>query len=202
MLEQEVKIELLHRADLERFAAALADESSLPPRSVRQTNHYFDAPDLCLARALTMLRLREADGRVVLAYKAGTQVEAGSFSSLEIESELPLESLGGLLARPGGLLDIDVPPTRALLERHGRIALERIASLENRRRIFKIESFTIELDAMRFAGGGEEFEIEVESETPEAARRFCLERLAALGIESRPGTETKFQRVLRRMGRR
>jgi adenylate cyclase class IV len=202
MIEQEIKIELLHRADLERFAAALADESSLPPRSVRQTNHYFDAPDLRLARALTMLRLREADGRVVLAYKAGTQVEAGSFSSLEIESELPLDDLRGLLERPERILDLDLPPARALIERHGRMPLERIALLENRRRVFEVAGFKVELDAMRFAGGGEEFEIEVESETPAAARRFCLERLAALGIESRPGTETKFQRVLRRMGRR
>ena len=85
-------------------------------------------------------------------------------------------------------------------QRFGVLDLGIAGTLENERTTFRGNDYTVELDRMRFADGGEEFELEVESDDPDGARAWCGEILAALGIELRASTETKYERVLRRGG--
>ena len=199
MIEQEIKIAIPDRGAFEAIVAAFSADSRQPPRLVEQMNHYFDTADHRLARSLVMLRVRQAD-RVVVTLKSGTQISDGCFRSRELEGEIAAADVDRVIADPVGLYSLDIVPIEVLRTEFGVLPLTLIGNLKNRRHVFEVDEYCVEVDAMRFEDSGEEFEIEIESEHPEDARRWCSGRLEALGVGGSPASETKFQRVLRRLG--
>ena len=200
MIEQEIKIALPDRAAFDAVVRAFAAESRQPLRLVEQTNHYFDTADLQLAKALVMLRVRQAD-RAVVTLKSGTQISDGCFRSRELEGEIDATEVDRLVADPARLYGLDLAPIETLRAEFGALPLRLIGNLRTQRHVFDVDEYRVEADAMLFEDGGEEFEIEIESEQPEEARRWCSQRLEALGVGGSPSNETKFQRVLRRLAR-
>jgi len=199
MIEQEIKFELESAADFSRFLEGLEAAAQMPARLLSQTNHYLDTRELTLAGRLVMFRIRESSG-VVITLKSGTHVEDGYFRSREVEAALDPALLDGILARPRTVYGLDVAPVQALCHDFGELQLECIGTLRNMRRVVVVDGHTVEIDQMQFGEGDEEYEVEIESARPDEVRHWCLERFRALGVEARPSTETKFQRLLGRLG--
>ena len=85
-LEREVKLRIADASGYERLAHSLsAAEARL------QRNTYFDTPDLALAKAGILVRVREEEGRVVLAVKRGLARATGRIESEEWEKKLDLK---------------------------------------------------------------------------------------------------------------
>jgi len=71
-------------------------------------------------------------------------------------------------------------------------------SMENRRRVYRMmRGLCLEVDASRYSGGAEDFEVEVETGEPDRDRPVLETLLADLGIRCEPQPETKYQRFLR-----
>lgn len=199
LIEKEIKLELANREDFDRALSYFTERADKTSRDTL-LNHYLDTEDLRLAHKLIMIRVRAAQ-KNILTYKNGTQVEAGYFRSTEIETELDGHQLEQALARPATLFDQDLAPMQELTREFGELDLRLIGTLENERSKLDVEGHRVELDRMRFPDGSEAYEIELESEEPEKARAWCLEKLAEAGIKTSPSTRTKFHRLLIKMGK-
>jgi inorganic triphosphatase YgiF len=204
MLEEELKIDIAGREAHERIRERLGEICLEPPKVLEQRNFYFDTADLRLAGAGAMLRLRSegAGGGKILTYKNGPPPEDGVFRAQEYETPLSERHARRILEQPSQIYQYRLPPVEKLEEDFGLLPLELIGELRNERRRCVLEGFTVELDRMSFAGGGEAYELEIETADPAAVRRWCEDLLAELGVEWKYSDCTKFERLLRRMGRR
>jgi uncharacterized protein YjbK len=194
--EDEIKFRLAGPEDLRRLLAGLPG----PAAVIAQENIYLDTADLGLARRLAMLRIRVAGQDARLTLKRGTEVEAGYFRSIEVEAALRAEVLAGILADPPTVWRLDLPPVREARSLIGEVPLAVIGKLRNERSAFRAEGFRVEVDRMVFPDGSEEYEVEMETAEPDRARRWLGGELARLGVRAEPGRETKFERLLRKMG--
>jgi len=164
----------------------------------RQENYYLDTLDLRLSRERAMLRIRNlAQGGSLLTLKRGSEIEAGYFRSSELESPLPPGSLAGILESPPTLYQMDLAPVGELRSRFGELPLRVIGTLVNERRLFQSGGFLVEVDRISFPDGSEEYEVEVETETPAVARKWLESEFRRLGVNAAPSRETKFARLLR-----
>ena len=127
-------------------------------------------------------------------------MEAGYFRSTEIESEIPPGWVQGILDVPGSLFGLDLPPVQEVRRLFGEPDLRIIGRLDNERSRFHGGGLTIEVDRMTFPDGSQEFEVEVETGDPGAARAWLLGEFLRLGVRHEPGRRTKFERLLRRIG--
>ncbi len=199
-IEEEIKLEIPDRATFDSLHESLSLASSTPPARLEQVNHYFDTRELLLTRSGIMLRLRVTDGRPELTLKIGGELEEGHFRARELEETVSPARAAELLEQPARVHDLDLEPVRILREELGAPPLEVIGELRNERTVFTVDGYLVELDRMRFGDGGEEYEMEVESGRPAAARAWCTRWLEAAGIRVTLSRETKSQRLLRRAG--
>ncbi len=198
MIENEIKFELPDRESFLRLRDHFQRLSKKPAATENQLNHYLDTADLRLSRALVMLRLRDGKEKI-LTLKSGTRVEEGHFRARELEAALSEEEFRRVLEDPHSLYRLDLQPVAVLRREFGELPLRKIGSLANTRTRLEVEEHTVELDRMEFPGGREEYELEIEAEDSDKARAWCHKHFQTLGLTPRPSTETKFQRLLRKI---
>jgi uncharacterized protein YjbK len=214
--ERELKYRIPSRKDFLNLRDAPEWGSRQVPR--RQVNHYFDTRDLALAKAQVLLRVREetrahagvtpGGGEPETAYrltvKCGEEARRGYFDSLELEAELSEPVFRSALAEPASLLDLSLAPIAEIRRRFGRPALTFIGRLENERvertGIPGAPFAAFEVDRVDFAGGDEEYELEIEVEEGAAgvAESWIESRVRGRGIRLEPESQTKLERLLAR----
>ena len=195
--ERELKYLLRDQADYRRILEC-RDWGELGPLR-RLENRYYDTRDGLLARADTMLRLRSHDGWL-LTYKHGSESHgiAGFFDAIEIETAVPEEIIYRVSAHgPKELLRSGLAPAEEVLKRFGAVHLVEIGRLVTERQ--RIDSrYPLELDRVHLPDGSEFFELEVETEEPQAVEEWLSGRFQDLGVRAVPQSLTKLQMLLDR----
>jgi len=196
------EIELKYRLDGQDAHQRLCRALGPPLSESTQINHYFRSPDGRVPGDRGVIRIRVEEGRAVLTVKLGGPLRRGLASSVEHESPWngPLQEIPRGAAR--ALWEGGSQGMRALREAFGGPSeLRWVGSMENRRRVYLgPEGLRLEVDASRYAGGQEDFEVEVETADPERDRPRLEALLKGLGIRCEPQAETKYQRFLRHAG--
>jgi uncharacterized protein YjbK len=197
--EKELKLRLKSREDYDKLLAARELVSGGALES--QENHYFDTAGRDLLRAGAMLRLR-LSGKLWLTFKQGGDRprQAGYFDVLELEVEVERGLLEEAIRRPAALLEHPSAPAREVRRRFGHVELTHLGSLRNERLRCARLPYLLEIDRLSFPGGGEAYEIEIETEDPEGARRWIETELARRGIAAEPQERTKLEELLGREG--
>lgn len=198
MREIELKYDLRDREEYERVLRALGE----PARVLRQVNHYFigDGGNR-LRRGEAVLRLREEDGRFTLAFKTGAGLEGGVLRCEETEAPLDAETARALLDSRRNPLALDHEASKAAAGCLGGGDLRIAGSSRTERAEFRMdEGEVLQVDRVEFPGGGEDFEIEMETDDPRAAD-FTLRRMfGQMGIVLAPQKKTKVRRFLEAAG--
>lgn len=208
--EREIKLELASDRERERLLGALP----APIEVKDQFNHYFDLPGGELRAAGVMLRLRiessigaEASPtkeRARITVKEGAKRDgAGLFDSAEREADLPLELARAVVAGETPFAEVPGSIVATLAARFGDLStLAEWGTLTNRRSVHTVdEGFVVEVDQAVYPDGTVLDEVELESEDPEAARRWLLAFLAGIPVEARPSTASKSERLARARGK-
>ena len=197
--ELELKYHFEGREDylrmIERCAAAA------PPGQEAQDNYYFDTPSYDLARSQGMLRLR-SKGIVILGFKKGRE-QAGSpgyFDVIEVECEISEELFKEALRAPSILYGQALEPMRVLKKHYGELELGLIGQLNTIRRRRALGGYLLEQDEVTYADGGKSYEVEIETEDPEGARRALMDQLESLSVKAAPQHLSKLQGMLVRAG--
>jgi uncharacterized protein YjbK len=197
--EDEIKFRLGGPQDRRKLLAGLPGV----PEIERQENIYLDTPGFRMARSLAMLRIRTSPDRsdgAMLTLKRGTEVEAGYFQSLEVEAPLPPGAVDRIRRDPPAVYGLDLPPVAELKALFGELPLVAIGVLRNERTRIECGGRVLEIDRMTFPDGTEEYELEVETSDPAGTRAWLVRELTGLGVAAEPGRETKFERLLRKLG--
>lgn len=166
-----------------------------------QENHYFDSPEYGLARQSAMLRIR-FDGKLKLCFKLGSEQPGcpGYFNAIEVECEAEPGLLKDALENPGRLLELDLEPVKSLKRHCGNIHLIKIGHLATTRRYRMLQEFLLELDEITYDDGEKVHELEIETPSPEQARRFLLLKFTELSINACPQHRSKLHALLIRNG--
>ncbi len=172
-----------------------------PPRSLAQTNRFFDTADRRLRAARMNIRLRHENGRVLLTCKhKAADVPAGLVDGVsrhqEWERWLEPELASGA-ADPAGRWTALLPAgVRTAL---GDAALEDLGGFANHRLEFATArdglAELLALDRTDFAVRIDH-ELEIETADPALTGTWWRERLVSWGVAWRPQTTTKFARFL------
>jgi uncharacterized protein YjbK len=194
--ETELKYRLEGRAEYEKLCRELGD----PEDAWEQINHYFQSADGKIPGEDGVIRIRQEKGRAVLTVKLGALAN-GLARAREYEQpwsgpwhQMPPRSKALWESRHEGL---------EVLERRfgGRFPLVWAGRMVNLRKLYRsVRGLCMEVDASRYPDGQEDYEVEVETESPERDRALLEALLRDLGIGFVPQTATKYQRFLRHPG--
>jgi uncharacterized protein YjbK len=189
--------ELKYRLAGERSYRKLCAFLGPPAEEWEQINHYYQSEDGTIPGKEGVIRIRAEKGRVWFTVKREGTLLGGLARSLE--TEVPWEGSGDVFP-PGAasLWDAGHPGLKALAaERGGAFELVHLGGLVNRRRAYRLrDGLVLEVDASRYPDGTRDFEVEMETLTPERDRPKLLKILQEAGVRPVPQTETKYQRFL------
>ncbi|WP_290811858.1 class IV adenylate cyclase [Halovivax sp.] len=175
MYEVEVKVP----ASLDRVRDRLRELEATPVDRVEQLDTYYDAPHRTFAETDEALRIREergADGRrTELTYK-GPLVEAASKSREEVETGVDDGEAADLLFR--------------------RLGFDPAASVRKERERYRLDGYTVTLDAVEGVGEFVEVEREATSETLEPTREGAFAVLERLGLDPDDQIRTSYLGLL------
>ncbi|RMF83826.1 MAG: CYTH domain-containing protein, partial [Nitrospinota bacterium] len=185
--EKELKFALATVRDYQKLRDMLPNLQ----RVSYQTNYYFDTPSRLLAARRIMVRVREEEGEVSLCLKRNATVASAYFTAEELtfpldrptweqvkRGELALSALSLLHRELGSLIQAE--------------PLQLLGGIETERWYFRHDGgFCIELDRIRMPDAREEYEVEVETETPESVRPLLLSLFQEQGIRWAEQTQTK-----------
>ncbi|KAF8057781.1 TTM3 [Scenedesmus sp. PABB004] len=160
----------------------------------QQENYFFDGPggELNSRRVVLRLRFYDADRRAVLTLKGEQVLVDGIARASEEEETLPdAAAARAYLAQPSALLDLDSDIMRRLARQYGLTALVSLGGFENTRQEVAWEGFTLELDATRYEWGSL-YELEAESDKPEALRARLEALLQEQGVAYSYSSTSKF----------
>jgi uncharacterized protein YjbK len=160
-------------------------------------NHYFDTADRALRSRGAMLRIRETrDGRMV-GLKQALAVHAGAFHAAEHEEPVSDHDWKRVVHAGGDLGILDHPVVREAFTLAESVVLPYLGRLRVLRKTFHVgRNSALELDLICFDDGGQDWELEVETEHPEGLRPVVEELLARRGIPLVEQTLTKYERFL------
>jgi uncharacterized protein YjbK len=195
------EIELKYRLDSRDAYELLCRSLGRPSSESLQVNHYFRSPDGRVPGDRGVIRIRVEKGGAIFTVKLGGPLRQGLVSSLEYEE--PWDgTIDEIPAAGETLWDRGFQGMEALETAFGgRCVLIWVGSMENRRRVYRPPNgLCLEVDASRYSGGAEDFEVEVESENPDRDRPRLEALLTERGIRCDPQPETKVQRFLRHLG--
>ncbi len=193
--ELEVKYELPDRSSFDRLHQQLVELAG-EPKVLNQLNIYFDSEDRTLANCLSIFRIRMTD-QAIITYKVGREIKPGQFKSEEYEEVIDFNSVENLIQNPKELFSIDSPVIAELKKNHSSLELVVLGKLKNRRHVFELEGYQLELDLMQFEENHEEYELEVESSNMAEASKWCEDLLTKYRFEIQPSRLTKLHRFLR-----
>lgn len=199
-VEVEVKLALGGEADYERARAALGAAE----RVIEQVNHYFETADGRLRAARAMLRVREGDGAPVATLKLRARLTSGVMQAREVEAPVDAATWAAVLRGEQGLETVDLEPVRLALATIG--AAERLSpqgTMRNRREVHPLSGgLVVELDRTELPDGTLDYEVEVETADPAAARERIVGILDACGAAWSEQTRSKYERFLESVARR
>jgi uncharacterized protein YjbK len=190
-IERELKYQL-DEARYERLKTALGRQQ----KAKQQTNLYLDTPGRELCGAFGALRLRKEGEKLFLTYKRGKSQKGSFFEINELEVEVT-QQLWNVLA--GGQLPSEaLEPLDRLRHDFPHVTeLVALGEVQNLRLCFPLPTGdTAELDRTVFPNGSVDYELEVETETPDEVERH----LESLGVPLTPQSKTKFRRFLDAVG--
>lgn len=197
-----VERELKFMLDADAFddLLAWARARGQQPEPVTQVNVYFDTPTRALADQGIMLRVRRKDGRYTVTLKIRTSERTAEQTAIEIDE--PLEIGEGVVALSAMELPAlgPIPPLVALGRECERRdiplgTLVRQGTLTTHRTVIQgPEGLQIELDHSEFAGG-EDFELECETDDLKGTRAILTAWLDELGVLYAPSTLPKVARL-------
>lgn len=194
--EKELKFALATAEDYEKLRCLLPNLQKI----TQQRNFYFDTPSRRLADHRIMLRVREEEGEVSMCLKRNARIAEGYFTAEEIT--IPLDRTTWEKVQEGVISLHELPSLPAgneLTTLRQSEPLHILGSIETERCYFWHEKgFCIELDRIRMSDGAEEYEVEVETETPEAVRSILLALFASQDICWEEQKLTKYERFLQR----
>ena len=194
-MEQELKLRLPTHEDYARLLRRLGPAEC----STRQRNDYLDTDGDELRRRRIMARFRDEGGGLVLTVKWKAAQREGYFQAEEEEA--------GLKARSPSEALRDGEAARALatlcpeLREVDLSTLRVLGSIHNLRLRFRLEDFDLELDHSTYPNGAEDYELEVETLRPEAARELVERLLQDSGARCEPQSLTKYERFLDNVSR-
>ncbi|KAI8471375.1 MAG: CYTH-like domain-containing protein [Monoraphidium minutum] len=201
-MEVEVKLRLGGKDDYEKLAAALAAGAG---PVYQQENYFFDSPggELNAKRVVVRVRLYNKDQKATLTVK-GEQVLVDGIARAA-EAEEPLDPAAGrsFLSDPGALLAHDSDIVRRLASQYGLQSLVCLGGFDNLRREFAWAppggggEFTLELDATAYPWGTL-YELECETDQPEALREQLEALLASHGVAYSYSKTSKFANFINR----
>ena len=122
----------------------------------------------------------------------------GFYDSLELEEALEDETFRAISSDPGSLLDLPVKAMEELRLRFGRPPLERIGLLANERVRREVDGWTLDVDRILFPDGSESYELEIETDRAELARRWVDAEIRGRGLRLEPQRLTKLEQLLER----
>ena len=193
--EVELKLKLEGRAQYEELCRKMGD----PVDAWKQVNHYFRSADGRMPGEEGVIRIRLERGKAVLTVKLGV-LQNGLAKAQEYEEpwpgseeEMPPSSEALWGSGHGGL--------KVLEQRYGtRLPLVWLGSMVNERKLYRSGTgLCMEVDASRYPDGEEDYEVEVETESPERDRETLETLLGDLGIRFVPQPATKYQRFLQHL---
>lgn len=193
-MERELKLVMDPPAYL-RLASSLADYTG----ERWLANHYFDTADRTLRSRGAMLRIRETGDARIAGLKQGQAFRSGIFEAAEWEEPLEDRDWRRMVRAGGDPGILDHPVIREAFALAGSRALPYIGSVRVLRKTYRLsQAAAVELDLTCFGDGGQDQELELEAQRPEASRPFVEELLERRGIPWRAQGRTKYQRFLER----
>jgi uncharacterized protein YjbK len=191
-MEQELKIRLTGRDDYERLERRLGPAL----RGLEQLNAYLDTPALELRARRIMARIRQlADGEPLrMTVKWGATRQDGYFQAEEVERDLQAVTPELAIASGEAARTLhELCPEARGLDLGG---LRLLGCLRNRRKLYVLDGFELELDHSTYPDGAEDYELELETAEREAAVQRVTLLLQEAGARGEPQTLTKFERFL------
>ena len=188
-MEREIKFKLPLKRDHQKLLDNLPDGEG----TVSQINYYFDTQDLQLFRNNNVFRLRKEKGSNILTHKKGISMEDGYFQAFEEEHTITNKDAQEILQDPSKLKKFfggeDIS---------GNLAqqLMLLGMGKTERSVFYLDGFKVELDAVTFPNKEEDFELEIETDTPDEARKVLFRFFEEYAITYEPQAHTKYKRFL------
>lgn len=184
MTENELKFKLPSRQAYEKVEARLGKSTGVR----EQVNRYYDLGEGVLSSGDAVFRLRRQNGKKILTFKVGMKREGGYFQAEEIEVEVESEEPA---AWEGSA------PLAALRSHFGEGELRFQGQTTNLRKCFPLNcGAVVELDQTTFPGGRVDYELEVETDDPDAVIEELSDVFGAAKVAMHPQTETKYARFL------
>jgi len=190
-MEVEIKLRLGGAAAHARLAEALAARHRAKHH---QENFFFDGSNGELSSQRVVLRVRfyNVDQRAVVTVKGKSIITDGVGRASEQEADCDPVAAREFVAEPAALLGPAAPPLAR--EVAGQLGVEQFVSLggfKNIRDVFSWEGLELELDETQYAWGTL-YELECETENPDAVKPKLEALLTDLGVEYAYSTVSKF----------
>ena len=193
--ELELKLSLADRDSHRRFCSALPGFEG----ELIQRNIYFDQKQLLASRDL-LLRLRIEQSSATLTLKAKTSMEQGVFDSQEYENPIDQQLALSIEQSAPAQLSIESTVIDEASSRSGQAldCLIEWGRIRNLRRCYRVNpGFLIEVDETEFPGSQLRWEVEVEGDHPQQARKFLEEIAREAGVVLETQLVTKSQHLAR-----
>jgi len=192
--EVELKYGLQDRSEYERLCTSLGS----PERELEQVNHYFQSADGKIPGPSGVIRIRTEGDKAVFTIKLGGRLDKGLAIAREFEEAWP-GPCDKLPPPADELWRVGHAGMNLLAQSHGHgFPLVCLGRMANRRRFYRIENdLILEIDASRYPDMWEDYEVELETESPDRDRKRLLNLLDFSGVKYFPQKETKYQRFLR-----
>lgn len=198
-----IESELKYALTADEYRKLLSHLKALKSKPVAQINHYFDTPELLLRQKRIGLRIRISGGshaELTLKFpKPQLKSHPAAFKSrYEFESTIPLPLARKALRGKFAITDFEVEATSVLKEKIPPPALKQIAylgAMKNQRIKVRHRGFEFELDRFSYFGKTL-YELEIETEDPQAADRVYRALCQQLEIAYHPSLTSKLSRFL------
>lgn len=199
-----MKLRLGSKDDYERLAAVLAPGAG---PVYQQENFFFDGPasELNSKRVVVRVRLYNRDQKATLTVKGEQVLVNGIGRAPETEEKLDPTAARRFVSEPGALLAHDSDIVRRLASQYSLTSLVCLGGFDNLRREFAwapeggaaAKPFTLELDATAYPWGTL-YELECETDQPEALRAQLEALLASNGVKYEYSKTSKFANFVNR----
>jgi uncharacterized protein YjbK len=201
-MEVEIKLQLPDAAAHAKVLSMLA-----PQRKAiyAQRNYFFDSPDGRVSKFRRTLRIRFFDDdKAVLTIKGRQEMKDGVGRATEVEDDLPLDFAKKCLDEPSLLLTSDSQHIQQIKKDADLSELTLLGGFKNNRSVFDWEGYTLEIDETIYSptdscpSEDTFYEIELETDDPEAIKGKLGDFLKENGVPYEFSTTTKFGRFRRR----